>query len=253
MLLSAWAGPATVEHGRRLCHEVLERARGDPKGTASAMFMDAVLLAGLGEYDESARLVEKARGLLRDVGLVVWLAGPFAQMAGVAQLTCGDGAAAERELRAGYEKLEEIGEMAWQPTLVALLAEALYLQGRYDEAEDLTGISEKYAGSEDISSQVFWRAVRAPLLARRGASGEALEVARKARELADITDAPEIRARALLAHAEVLDVGGHRDRATALVREAVSLFEAKGNIAAAGRARARLVQTSVADATSPRV
>ena len=243
VLLSVWAGPTPVDQGRQRCLEVLERARGDHKATASAMFMHAVLLAALGDVAESTRLIEQARALLGKVGLTVWLAGPFAQMAGIVALTSGDGAAAEQELRVGHEELEAIGEMAWQPTLVALLAEALYVQGRHDEAEELTRISEKYAGSDDASSQVFWRAVRAPILARRGASGEALEVAETARTIAETTDSPEIQARALLAHAEVLDIGEHQDEATQLVRLAVALLEAKGNTAAAARACSRLPQT----------
>jgi ATP/maltotriose-dependent transcriptional regulator MalT len=219
---------------------VLERAGGDHKATASAMFMHAVLLAALGDVENSTRLIGQARALLRDVGLTVWLAGPFAQMAGIAALIRGDGAAAERELRVGYEELEKIGEMAWQPTLVALLAEALYVQGRHDEAEEFTRISEKYAGSDDAYSQVWWRAVRAPILARRGAAADALAVVEKARSIAELTDSPEIQARALLAHADVLDIGGHQAEATPLVQLAIALLESKGNSAAAARARSRL-------------
>jgi class 3 adenylate cyclase/tetratricopeptide (TPR) repeat protein len=237
VLLSVWAGPRPALEGRKRCKEVLDRAGGDHKGMASALFMAAVFEACLNNASEAQRLLEEARGLLEEVGLNVWLAGPFAQMAGMTNLTLGDTVAAERELRTGYEQLERIGEMAWLPTVVALLAEAVYAQGRYDEAEELTALSEKWAGSEDASSQVIWRAVRARLLARGGAGGDGLQLAEEARAIADSTDSPEIRARALLAHADVLRLSGEGDDARPLVRQAVTLLERKGNAAWAERAR----------------
>jgi hypothetical protein len=39
------------------------------------------------------------------------------------------------------------------PTTAALLGEALYEQGRFDDAEAFAEISESYAASEDITSQ----------------------------------------------------------------------------------------------------
>ena len=65
------------------------------------------------ELEEARRLIAQAKALLQEIALTVWLAGPFAQFAGWVELLAGDPAAAERELRLGLEKLEEIGELAW--------------------------------------------------------------------------------------------------------------------------------------------
>ena len=75
-------------------------------------------------------------------------------------------AAAEALLRAGYERLEEMGEKAILATTAALLAQALYAQERYDEAARFCTVSETTAPAEDSSTQVIWRGVRAKLLAR---------------------------------------------------------------------------------------
>ena len=49
-------------------------------------------------------------------------------------------AAAEARLRSGYERLEEMGEKALLATTAAMLAQAVYAQGRHDEAaESLPG------------------------------------------------------------------------------------------------------------------
>jgi tetratricopeptide (TPR) repeat protein len=237
VLLSAWFGPSPAEQGRERCLEVSERARGDHKGTASAMFMRALFEAGFGNFDEARALIASARKLLQEVGLTVWLAGPFAQMAGLVELACADPTGAERELRSGYETLRRIGEMAWLPTLVAFLAEALYAQGRYEEAAEFARLSQEWAGSDDAYSQVLWRAVRAKVLAHRGAGSDALDLAERSREIAEATDSPQLRAQALLAQAEVWSLSGRVEEAGPLVEEAAKLFEAKGNVAAARRAR----------------
>ena len=58
--------------------------------------------------------------------------------------------------------------MSWLSTVAGILAEAVYAQGRYDEAMRFTRISEELAGAEDVYSHVLWRSVRAKVLARRG-------------------------------------------------------------------------------------
>ena len=87
---------------------------------------------------------------------------------GAVEMLAGDPFAAERELRMDYETLTEMGERDYMPTTAALLAEALYEQGRFDDAEAFAGISESFAASEDITSQFLWRCVRAKVAAQRG-------------------------------------------------------------------------------------
>src|SRR2546428_9358171 len=80
----------------------------------------------------------------------------------------GDPAAAERELRWGYESLGQMGAAAEvAPVLAALLAQALYAQGRDEEALRFSELSEEAAAPDDLSAHVQWRAGR-----RRGPGRE---------------------------------------------------------------------------------
>ena len=236
VLLSVWAGPAPAEKALERCADVLERSRGDRKGTSSALFMRGVLEAGLGNVDEARQLIGHARSLLGEVAHTVWMAGPLSQMAGLVELLAGDPAAAERELRWGYDTLQEVGEMAWLPTLVALLAEAVYRQGRYEEAERFASSSEQTAGSEDAYSQVLWRSVKAKVLARQGAVEEAEGLIEASVALAEATDSLQLRGEALLGRAEVLKLSDRGSEARSSLEDARQLFEQKGNRVAAGRA-----------------
>jgi ATP/maltotriose-dependent transcriptional regulator MalT len=227
------------------CREVVERVKEDKKALSSALVALAVFDAGLGRFDEARDLVARAKTVLQEVALTVWLAGPIAQFAGWVELLAGDPAAAERELRWGYDKLREIGELSWLSTVAGILAEAVYLQGRYDEAEELTRVSEETAGTEDVYSQVLWRSVRAKRLARRGETDEADRLAQEAVELAEGSDFAQLRWFALLSRAEVLSLVGKTEEVEPLLRDAAALAERKGSVVAARAAaslHARLVE-----------
>jgi len=186
--LTVWAGPADADLGLARLGELLTRMKGDKKGVASVLISQAVFQAGLGELAEARALIGRARAVLQEAALTVWLYGPLAQFAGWVELIAGDAAAAERELRAGHDVLTEIGEVAWLSTVAAMLGEAVYRQGRPVEAEELAQESEGYSAPDDVYSQTMWRAVRAKVLARRGEAEEAERLARVAVVLAGSGD-----------------------------------------------------------------
>ncbi|HVL03274.1 MAG TPA: hypothetical protein VM386_02430, partial [Acidimicrobiales bacterium] len=232
-LLSAWAGPEPLVDGLHRCHAVLEAAGTDHKARATAMFMRALHEAGLGNIQDARRLIGQARALLEEVAMTTWMAGPMTQIVGLVELTAGDPAAAERALRWGDETLQTIGEMGWRPTLVALLAEAVYEQGRHEEAGALAKSCQDMAGSDDVWSQVLWRTVTGKVLARRGPADEGERLAREAVDLAATTDSPPVKGEALLGLAEVLELAGRGREASQTARQAVAVFERKGNTQAA--------------------
>ena len=124
-------------------------------------------------------------------------------------------------------------------TIAAYLAEAAYVQGRDDEAAELTEISESHTASDDVTSYISWRSVRAKVAARRreGDHGEAL--AREAVAAAGETDWPHLRGAAYEALADVLMATGRTKDARKACRQALELYEAKGSVAAADALRAR--------------
>jgi hypothetical protein len=101
-------------------------------------------------------------------------------MAGEVERLAGEWEAAERLYRSGYEIYERMGEKALLSTLAVFLGDAVYAQGRYDEAFGLTRVSREAASPEDVPSQMFWRALRAKVLATRGATSEAERLGRDA-------------------------------------------------------------------------
>jgi ATP/maltotriose-dependent transcriptional regulator MalT len=127
--------------------------------------------------------------MLEEVALPVWAAGALSQAVSRALLLEGEPGLAEQELRRGYETLQATGEVTFLSTVAGILAEAIYAQGRYDEADGFTRIGEESAGAEDMYSQVLWRSVRAKCLAREGHTTEALALARESVDLVESTDA----------------------------------------------------------------
>jgi len=236
--LAVWAGPTPVDEGLRRCADVLARADGDKKLMASALIAQAVLEADTGRVDDARRDIARAKALLEEVALVLWLAGPVAQFAGWVELLAGDPARAEAELRGGYERLAEIGELSWLSTIAGLLAEAVHRQGRVAEAERLAAASEESAGAEDAYSHALVQSVRAKVLAGRGDTDGALRHGRRAVALADTTDFVHLRVHARLAEAEALRAAGADPRPR--VEEAIALAEAKGSRAEARLAREML-------------
>jgi len=215
---------------------------------ASALIAQAAFAAEMGRFDEARALIGRAKELLEEVALTVWLAGPVAQFAGWIELLAGDPAGAEVELRRGYDKLTEIGELSWLSTTAVLLAEAVCAQGRDEEAEELTIASEESADTEDAYSHAFLRCVRAKVLARRGDTKASEQLARESVALADTTDFPDLRWHTRIGHAGILRLAGREDEAKAVLGEAIDIAEEKGSLVGARRARDLLTKAGEASA-----
>jgi class 3 adenylate cyclase/tetratricopeptide (TPR) repeat protein len=228
-----WLGPAPAEDGIRRCREMFDMAQGDRKAMATALFSQAGLEASLGRFAEAREHFGQSRALLEEVALPVWAAGALSQAVSRALLLEGEPAQAEEELRRGYETLREIGEVTFLSTVAGILAEAIYAQGRYDEAEHFTRVSEESAGDEDAYSQVLWRSVRAKCLARAGQPTEALALAQDAVDRVDATDALDLHWHALMSQAEVLRFAGRMAEAESAVHEAIRAAERKQSVVGA--------------------
>ena len=106
--------------------------------------------------------------------------------------------------------------------------------GGWDEAEEWIG---HFRGARKrVDSGRL--AVEARIAAHRGNLGEALDLGGQAVEHAEGVDNLNRRAEAWLALAEVQRAAGRYGEADASVAEALTLYERKGNVTAAGRLRA---------------
>ena len=119
----------------------------------------------------------------------------------------------------------------------AKLAEALYRQDRLDDARHWAAVSRANTASDDTIQNVILLPVEAKLRAREGSLSAARKLAHEAVRLADETDTLNVIASTRLAMAAVLRLADVDGEAEAAIREAIALFELKGNVVAAARAR----------------
>jgi ATP/maltotriose-dependent transcriptional regulator MalT len=156
------------------------------------------------------------------------------------RMLAGQPERAEQVLRAGLERLDSTDERTLHATTNAMLAQAVYDQGRPAEASALCDAAAADAPPDDIVTQVIWRSVKAKVLAREGRMEAAEVLAREAVALIEPTDLLCHHGDAMLDLAEVLERGSRTDEADKAIRTALALYEKKGNVVAATRARARL-------------
>jgi class 3 adenylate cyclase/tetratricopeptide (TPR) repeat protein len=242
-------GPTPVGEAIRRCEEILVHGRDFRWVESATLGMLSYLHAMQGRFSEARDLYARSRAILEELGMRFALAGRTIVPA-AAETLAGDHGAAESVLRWGYEVLEEMGETELRSTVAAYLAETLYEQGRYDDAEAFSRISEQLASEDDLLSGVTWRGARAKVLARRGLGEEAEQLAREGVTLAGSTDCLGLHGGALLDLAEVLSVLGREEEAALLSDDAFWLFERKGDTISAGRALA-LKEAGPASADKP--
>jgi tetratricopeptide (TPR) repeat protein len=237
-------GPTPVEEALRRCDELLEVAEGNRLAETYILGTTAALKAMRGDFDEARALCARVEAIYEDLGLRFALVG-LTEIVGTIELLAGEPRAAERALRRGYELLGSAGDASMVAFQAGLLAEAVLAQGRAEEAEGLVRLA-KDAAASDIGAQIHWRAAKAKLEALRGRDEPAIALAREAVEIAGRTDALNMHAGAVLRLAEVLHLAGHGHEAARAAQEAASLYERKGNVAAAPIAAAVLAQQPVA-------
>jgi tetratricopeptide (TPR) repeat protein len=240
VLYCALFGPTPVALALERVEEVGNLVKGNRRLDVFMLAMGAWLEAMRGQFDDARQLVTDARELAEEVGLETELAATVLLVAGDVELLAGDAAAAERALRPACETLERIGDLGHLYSVVPILADALYAQGRGGEAAPWIERASRSGLADDADGQVGWRRVRAKLLASLGEIEEAERLAREATTLAARTDFLDLCARAWVDLAEVLRLAGRPEEAAAALREAIRLYEEKGNIVAARTLRSLL-------------
>ena len=139
-------------------------------------------------------------------------------------------------MREAIDTFRGMGDLGHLASYGPALADALIPQGRFEEALMLTEEAERVAIQGDMDAQVHWRRVRAKIFAHRERVDEAIALATEAADLARRTDDLDKVGRSLLDLAEVLSLAGRVEAKTAAC-DAIEVFERKGNIVLAERAR----------------
>ena len=234
-------GPAVASEAERRCRQLLKEVAGHPILEVNLLGTLAYFVGIQGRSDEFRELIGRAERTMSGLDEWIWLVPTrFAWVA----LLHSEAAAAEQALRPYYERLERIGEKSHFSSLATVLAQAVYTQGRYGEAEELAQVAARAARANDVHSQIIWRSTTAKVLARRGELGAAEDLAQDAVRFAQVGDFLHSHIEALLDLAEVLELSDRREEAAQAIRGAIVLGERKGNVAAVEYGRARLEAVS---------
>jgi DNA-binding SARP family transcriptional activator/tetratricopeptide (TPR) repeat protein len=233
---SLYYGSTPAPEAIRRCEELLAEVS-ERGGEAHVLVWLGGLEAFAGRLDRGRQLVDRARTIYEELGYHVSLANACGAVLGEIELLADRPEAAEQVLRASCDVLGAMHVGVLLASRASELAEAIYRQGRYDEADIWARVAEEHADRNDIGAQFLRSAVEAKLLARRQSFDEAERLAREAVALTERTDALNNRARVLLDLAEVLKLGGNSTEALASIELALKQLERKGNLVGVDRAR----------------
>jgi class 3 adenylate cyclase/tetratricopeptide (TPR) repeat protein len=218
----------------RRCEQELRGRSGDWMVEAAALASLGGLRAMRGEFDRARELVERSIAVCDEFNVLNVY--PTFERRDV-EMLAGDFAAAEEWLRAAEKHFLRLQDwwglgFAIQASLAVVLCE----QERYAEAARLTDVMPVQVGDYAVA-HVFWQRGRARALARLGPVEDALALANEAATLAEQTDNLNLRGDTLLDRADVLRVCGREEEAARDVDAALVLYERKGNLVMAERAR----------------
>ena len=227
--LAALWGPSQVARAGGRCLDVLRLLRittSSPAVEATSIRCQGILEALRGRFDSARDKLETSRTTARDLGLRQGLY-ETELFAGFVELWAGDPGAAEPHLRLAADGLGALGIGADAGQANALLARALLLTGRVEEAEALAGLARESAG-QNLQTAIASRAVLADIRAAQGRHDEARQYADEAIEIAERTDVILDHALALEAAARTSRRAGDTDAAARFERSARRLFHDKG-------------------------
>jgi DNA-binding SARP family transcriptional activator len=232
-------GPTPVPAAIGRCESLLDEA--DLGGEANLLPFLANLEAMRERFEIARTLLDRAGNLYAELGQGVFAVAVCSARRAEVELLAGNTGAAQETLQSGYRALERVGDRASLATFAAYLAEVLLRSGRPHDAGSWSRTAEELGSGDDVPTQFLVRAVRAKLLAIDGEKTKAEALAHEAAALSGETDSLSQRAGVMLDLAEVLRICGRHQPAAKAGEAALELYEEKGNLPGAGRARRFLV------------
>jgi class 3 adenylate cyclase/tetratricopeptide (TPR) repeat protein len=235
----AWQLPIPADAAIARVEQLLQTADGDPWAEAEILTPLSLIYAYAGRFADARDAIARAQSVRDRSGAK---AGPAtgASVAGSNELIAGNPAAAEHYLRQAYEAYRAMGDRGYLSTVAGRLAEALYAQGRLDEARQMTEEGQAAAPPDDIDAQARWRAVRAKVLARSGQFPAARVLLDEAAALVPPSSWPSLQAEILMARAEVDRLAGAPGQAAASLRAALRIYQDRHATPLADKAAAAL-------------
>jgi hypothetical protein len=237
---------AAMYYGPRPSNEVLPLLRQDALSGESTRIaygtrrmVEGVLLALDDQPREARTALADARAAFEEMHSDMHLFH-LASCSANAEYILGDDEAMEQHLMFMFDELERRGERSYLSTVAPMLAELRLRHGDTEAAKELAAMGRNLTHEEDVVSQSLWRVIEAKVAALAGDFGRALSLAADAVEWMERSDQLQWIAETYRGQAEVqLMAGRIDDGRTSLVR-ALELFEAKGDVPDARRARRSL-------------
>jgi tetratricopeptide (TPR) repeat protein len=233
-------GPVPVPDAVRRV-EGLERSSPDDAMTAAILGQfKGGLLAMAGRLAEARELLLRSEAAFARSPTGGANRPAYRELAAEAWELLGDPARAEQELVAKHEYFRRPDSVTDAQALQAASHLAILCcdQGRWDDAERWTEYGREVPVPDDFQKwAVLNLAARSRIAAHHGGLDRALDLGRRAVELAELSDETNRRARAWLALGEVHRQRGETAEADGAVATALRLYEAKGNVTAAAGLR----------------
>jgi len=227
-------GPTPVPEGIARAENLVEEYGGSREIVAIMCHALAHLRARLGDFDAARDAMQTYRAYFWDTGQVLayWRS---VEVAFDVEMLAGDAEEACRAAEEGWTHLTEM-QNRWA-YLAAFLAQGRYALGRLAEAEEAAAVA---VGSADGVERALGLGVLAKLQAGRGTAEEAAESIAEAVSLVDRTDFLFDRGTVYLDRAQTMLLLDRGDEARLASDEAAKLFDQKGDLISAARARAFL-------------
>jgi predicted ATPase/DNA-binding SARP family transcriptional activator len=203
--------------------ELLEAAGGDPWAEADLLKPLCILYAYVGRAADARAAQARSRVILANIGAKFALAETGIP-AGAMEWALAHPVAAERYLREAAAELSAMGERRYLVDVTTALAEALYAQGRFAEAQQKADEAQA-ANVPDADIGTGMLNLRAKLLAQRGQYPEARRLIADAEALIKPASSALFRAEVLVAKAEVNWLAGASSAAAASLRSALQIYE----------------------------
>ncbi|HYM64100.1 MAG TPA: hypothetical protein VES61_05420 [Gaiellaceae bacterium] len=231
-------GPTPVSAGIVRLEEILAGG-GSNRMVEAAVIAPLSALKGMaGDLDRARELVRRARRIYDELGLTFQLAR-LGFMSGRVERLAGNLEGAAQEFRQGCELLQAMGERGRLSGMAIELTNVLADVDELGEAEAWLSIAEDAMGPESAAQSFDLRASRARLAAARGEPGDET-LAEEVRAQAAASDDYTWRADALCNFAVSSLASGRALEAEHFLRDALAVYEAKGDVVSAARVQALL-------------
>jgi tetratricopeptide (TPR) repeat protein len=233
-------GPTEVDDAIARCEELLGSEVSDRAGKANVEVFLAGLVAQDGRLAPARDLIASARRAFEDLGQWMAIASFCDVMLSELEMLADNAHEAEKILTELCAELEQVSAFSHLASRAGDLAEALYRQGRLDQAAEWVAVAETHSAADDLDARVLWMPVRAKIAAQNHSYDEALALASDALALAEASDALNRCAKVNVDLAEVHRLAGRSSDAEHVLARALALYERKGNVVDAARVRALL-------------